>query len=174
MHLNSRIILVKQFVIVFSSLLACDSEKTTECESGWFLCNDHCYQRQSDKRSYDKAREDCATKKSMIAVPNTEAENNFLTTIMNPKAYAYTWIGFDYDNSERWEDGTSSSGTSDWRVLYEVDDSGDRGNGEPVVFMRPNGAWSFDGKGFDYEFVCEKEPGRLQLRNILRHSKGYW
>ena len=167
-------LLVKRLLIFFSSILECDSEGTTECESGWFLCNDHCYQRQADKRSYDKAREDCATKKSMIAVPNTEAENNFLTTIMNPKAYAYTWIGFDYDNSERWEDGTSSSGTSDWRVLYEVDDSGDRGNGEPVVFMRPNGAWSFDGKHFDYEFVCEKEPGRLQLRNILRHSKGYW
>ena len=105
-------------------------------------------------------------------MPNTEAENNFLTTIMNPKANAYTWIGFNYDNSERWEDGTSSSSTSDWRVLYEVDDSGDRGNGEPVVFMRSDGAWSFDGKSFDYEFVCEKEQGRLQLKMIVRHIKG--
>ena len=153
----------------FLSSLECDSGTTIECDSGWFSCNDHCYQRQSAKRSYDEARADCSAKKSKIAVPNTKEENNFLTTIMNPKAYPYTWIGFNYDNSEQWEDGTSSSGTSDWRKLYEVDDSGDRGNGEPVVFMRSNGEWSFDGKNFNYEFVCEKEPGESSPNMITKH-----
>ena len=89
-------------------------------------------------------------------MPNTQAENDFLAGTMNPNGVAITWIGFNYDNSELWEDGTSSSATNSWRVLYEVDDSGDRTNGEPVVFMRANGAWSFEPKSYSQQFVCEQ------------------
>ena len=91
-----------------------------------------------------------------LAVPNTESENTFLHSTMNPSNVSYTWVGFDYSNNELWEDGSSSTSTDGWRKLYSVDDSGDRMNGEPVVFMRPSGAWSFDSKNYDYEYVCEK------------------
>jgi len=37
-----------------------------------------------------------------------------------------------------------------------VDDAADRGNGEPVTFIRPNGAWSFDSKEQSYQYICER------------------
>ena len=128
----------------------------------------HCYQRQTQKKKYDEASADCSTKEAILAVPNTKAENEFLVTIMNPNKVPYTWIGFDYDNNELWEDGTSISITSDWRILYNVDDNHDRANGEPVVFMRPNGDWSFDSKSNEYQFVCEKLLGTL-LEELCIH-----
>jgi hypothetical protein len=39
-----------------------------------------------------------------------------------------------------------------------VDDSGDRDNGEPHVFIRANGDWSFEGPSYDYPFTCERVP----------------
>ena len=75
---------------------------------------------------------------------------------MNPNREAYTWLGFDFGNSELWEDGSSSSATSNWRVLYSVHDAGDRSTSDPVVFIRPNGDWSFDPKYYNYEFICER------------------
>ena len=73
---------------------------------------------------------------------------------MNPDD-KYTWIGFDYGNSEMWEDGTSSSGTNSWRKLNEVDDFGLR-NSQPVIFMKGDNSWQFEPKSYSYQFVCEK------------------
>ena len=127
-----------------------------ECDSGWTLFNGHCYQRQTEKLSYDQARGHCNSKGAIIAVPNTLTENVFLKGKMNPNGEAYTWIGFDYENSELWEDGTSSTGLDSWRILYNVDDSWKRNDGQPAVFIRPSGAWSFDAKYQQFQFICEK------------------
>ena len=127
-----------------------------ECDSGWTLFNGHCYQRQTKKLSYDQARAECKSKEAIIAVPNTLAENDFLKGEMNSNGEAYTWIGFDYENSELWEDGTSSTALDSWRILYNVDDSGKRNKGQPAVFIRPSGAWSFDAKNEQFQFICEK------------------
>ena len=77
---------------------------------------------------------------------------------MNPHSTSYTWLGFDFSNNDgpQWEDGTDSSQSDSWRVLYNVDDAADRGNGEPVTFIRPNGAWSFDSKEQSYQYICER------------------
>ena len=115
---------------------------------------------QGKPRTYQEAREKCITKGAIIAVPNSPEENKFLASITRQPI---TWIGFDYTDSELWADGTSSSATSSWRVLYEVDDSGDRANGEPAVFIRPNGDWSFDAKSLSHQAICEKAPGALRL-----------
>ena len=131
------------------------SVEASPCESGWTFHAGHCYRRITPGANYDSAQAVCEGFGGYIAVPNTESENNFLSSTMNPSSTGLTWGGFDYTNNELWEDGTSSGSTDGWRVLYGVSDSGDRGNGEPVVFMRPNGAWSFEGKGFVYEYVCE-------------------
>ena len=74
---------------------------------------------------------------------------------MNPNRDSYTWLGFDFGNSELWADGSPSSATSSWRELYNVHDAGDRTGPDPVVFMRSNGDWSFDPKYYEYGFICE-------------------
>ena len=88
-------------------------------------------------------------------MPNTQDENTFLAS-MNPSAVWHTWIGFDFTNNEKWEDGTASSQSDSWRVLYNVDDAADRDNGEPATFIRPSGDWSFDAKGSSFSYICEK------------------
>ena len=74
---------------------------------------------------------------------------------MNPNDEPYTWIGFNYHNSESWEDGTPSSSTSSWRKISDWGDYSLR-NSQPVLFMRPSGAWSFDPKSERLQFICEK------------------
>merc|ERR1712166_500513 len=129
------------------------------CDSGWTYFGDHCYKRMRARR-YDAAQSVCTGYSGYIAVPNTIAENTFLFSTMNPSGVAYTWIGFDYKNRQQWEDGTDSSMSSSWRVLYSVHDAAARKRGQPVTFMRRNGAWSFDPKSYRFEYVCEK-PGKL-------------
>ena len=115
---------------------------------------------------YNEARADCSAQEAIIAVPNTKVENEFLATKMNSYGTEFTWIGFDYDNKELWEDGTTNLVTNDWRVLYEVEESDARNNGKPVVFMKPNGDWSFNSKDDTYQFICEKKLSMTQYRNI--------
>ena len=103
---------------------------------------------------YNEARADCSAQEAIIAVPNTKVENEFLATKMNSYGTEFTWIGFDYDNKELWEDGTTNLVTNDWRVLYEVEESDARNNGKPVVFMKPNGDW-------DHEMNCKESGFRL-------------
>jgi len=126
------------------------------CPQGWKVHGGDCYQRQTQGKFYDAAKSVCSGLGAHLAVPNTAAENTFLTTTMNPKGDSYTWLGFDYTNGEKWEDGGSADSTSGWRVLYNVHDAADRVNGEPVVFIRPDGAWSFEGKSYNYPYICEK------------------
>ena len=121
----------------------------------------HCYQRQPHRTWWFKARAFCNSKKAIIAVPNTQAENDFLTTEMNPNKQTYTWIG--HSNGDKWEDGTSNSGTNSWRKWEDVDDYANRRNGQPHIFMRANGDWSFDGNNNLYNFVCEKTLGVLYI-----------
>ena len=116
----------------------------------------HCYQRQPDRKSWFTARGVCNSKKAIIAVPNTLAENHFLTTEMNPNKQTHTWIG--YFRWHQWADGTSDSGTDSWRKLEDVEDYTNR-NAQPHIFMRANGDWSFDGEDNAYNFVCEKTLG---------------
>lgn len=118
------------------------------------MYNGHCYQRQGGK-SYNNAREYCSGKGAIIAVPNTKDENDFLASTMNPDG-EYTWIGFDYSNSEMWEDGTSSSNKDNWRRLVDVDDFGLR-TSQPVIFMKRDNSWQFEPKSYSYQFVCEKD-----------------
>ena len=124
----------------------------------------HCYQRQPHHKYIWNAKNVCASKNAIIAVPNTLTENEFLTTEMNPNKQTHTWIG-NY-KWEQWEDGTSNSGTNSWRKLEDVEDNEDRNNGEPHIFMRANGDWSFDGKRNKYNFVCEKTLGVLYNARI--------
>ena len=129
------------------------------CDSGWIGYNRHCYQRQNGGLTYNNAKDNCKLKGAIIAVPNTQSENSFLTSTMNPNGAAYTWIGFNYENSRLWEDGTTDSATNSWRVLNEVGDYEDRARGEPTIFMRADGRWSFDPKDESLQFVCEKIAG---------------
>ena len=74
---------------------------------------------------------------------------------MNPNDEPYTWIGFNYHNSASWEDGSPSSSTSSWRKFSDWGDYGLR-DSQPVLFIRPSGAWSFDPKSERIPFICEK------------------
>ena len=129
------------------------------------MYNGHCYQRQNGK-TFNDARKDCSAKGAIIAVPNTKDENDFLATTMNPDD-RYTWIGFDYSNSEMWEDGTSSSSTNSWRKLNDVDDYGMR-NSQPYIFMKADNSWQFEPNSFRYQFVCEKKA--LGILYMTRRS----
>jgi len=140
---------------------------------GWAQYEKHCYWRQARGKQYDAAEEECESHGAYLAVPNSESENKFITSLLQNKPY--TWIGFDYDtkklsvgnamwgvrtyNNGFWEDGSHASMSSNWRKLYHVDDAGDRVNGEPVVFIRANGLWSFDAKRQSYPFICERKMG---------------
>ena len=139
---------------------------TVVCGSGWTFFEGHCYRRQIERMKYNEARADCSAQEAIIAVPNTKVENEFLATKMNSYGTEFTWIGFDYDNKELWEDGTTNLVTNDWRVLYEVEESDARNNGKPVVFMKPNGDWSFNSKDDTYQFICEKKLSMTLYRNI--------
>ena len=125
------------------------------CDVGWTGLGDRCYMRH-DPADYDTASATCESRGAHLAVPNTEAENTFLASgVMNSNRQSYTWLGFDYDDAERWSDGSPSSMSASWRPLYQVDDAADRTNGEPAVFIRANGAWSFENKDQSYPFICE-------------------
>ena len=79
----------------------------------------------------------------------------------------------DYADAERWADGSPSSMSAGWRPLYAVDDAGDRASGEPVVFIRANGDWSFESKEYSYPFICEVGAGssQLQIVNSTLHDR---
>ena len=132
------------------------------------MYNGHCYQRQGAKR-YNNAREDCSAKGAIIAVPNTKDENDFLATTMNPDD-KYIWIGFDFSNSEMWEDGTSSSSTNSWRKLEDVDDFDIR-NSQTVIFMKGDNSWQFDPNWQSYQFVCEKKALGISLYDAMTNFK---
>jgi len=143
--------------------------------NGWTEYENHCYWRQARGKQYDAAEEECESHGAYLAVPNTKSENEFFVSLLQKEPY--TWIGFDYTTKKLnlgaawwgatkdhilynygfWEDG--SSYYFRWRNLYYVDDAGDRDNGEPVVFIRANGLWSFDAKTHSYPFICERKMG---------------
>jgi len=102
-------------------------------------------------------------------VPNTDDENNFLSSTMNPSGTAHTWGGFDHWKN-KWEDGSSSTMSSSWRTLDSVDDAADRFFFEPVIFMRANGDWSFEGKSYNYAYVCEKPRSAISRMCPSFHS----
>ena len=141
---------------------------TIVCDDDWIQFASNCYQRKTDKRTYDEARNACAAEGAYIAVPNTQVENEFLAHRMNPNDADYTWIGFNYENCGKtctWEDGSSSSITNSWRKISGVDDYSLRSS-QPVLFMRgssfssfSSGDWSFDQKSGRFQFICEKSTG---------------
>ena len=122
--------------------------------------------RHIEGKKYNEARTDCSAQLAIIAVPSTQDENEFLATTMNSDGMEFIWIGFDYDNNELWEDGTTNLGTNNWRVLYEVEESNARNNGKSVVFMKANGDWSFNSKDDSYQFICEKKLSMTVCKNI--------
>jgi len=98
----------------------------------------HCYKRRpidASVANYAAAREDCRVQGLLqnqhvegfpdgypslayIAVPNSLAENKFLTgKVMNPDL-GEIWIGYDFENAERWEDGSPLDMTNSWRPIY--------------------------------------------------------
>ena len=104
----------------------------------------------------------CAAQGAILAVPNSEAENNFLASTMNA-ANVYRWIGFDHSNLRNgkrfWEDGTDNQQTKNWRSLDTVPDYDLIASGQKVLFMKPDGSWQFEPKHIQYQSVCEKTPG---------------
>jgi len=146
------------------------------CAQGWTLYagherggEGHCYKRQNAAVNYSDARTACGLlghtsvnpKQSYLAVPNSAAENTFLATTMNPNeagSDAFIWIGFDYSNGQKWEDGSNSDATSSWRVLYSQEDANhkaDETGAMPVVFMRSDGGWAFAAKTPINQYICE-------------------
>jgi len=149
------------------------------CAPGWTFWGQSCYQRQTGNPTGDwrQAKARCAALKKAtlawacspvcdtphLAVPNTLAENAFLTSTMNNGSKSYSWLGFDYSkaikpgNSQRtWEDGSTDISIT-WRNVYSVDDNKKKSS-QPVLFMRASGAWSFDpytGLPGSTQYVCE-------------------
>ena len=118
----------------------------------------HCYQRQPHVKWWFAARGFCNYRKAIIAVPNTLAENDFLTTEMNPNKQTNTWIG--YFTYHKWLDGTLNPGTNSWRKLEDVENYANKRT-KRHIFMRANGDWSFDNETKAHNFVCEKTLGSL-------------
>ena len=139
---------------------------TVGCGPGWTFFEGHCYRRQIEGMKYNEAIADCSAQEAIIAVPNTQVENEFLATTMNLDGTEFTWIGFDYDDKELWEDGTTNLSTNNWRKLYEVEESDARNNGKSVVVMNANGDWSFNSKDDIYQFICEKKLSMTFCKNI--------
>jgi len=157
-------------------LAAISANGTFTCGTGWTFWGQSCYQRQTSTPTGDWriARNKCRSLGAYtsqwscsavcghphLAVPNTLAENTFLTTTMNPGSKSYSWIGFDYlkakpaNMARVYEDGSPVTSIT-WRNVYHV---GTWTNSEPALFMRDTGGWSFDpytGLPSSTQYVCE-------------------
>uniref|UniRef100_UPI003AAB6EF2 C-type lectin domain family 17, member A-like isoform X1 n=1 Tax=Centroberyx gerrardi TaxID=166262 RepID=UPI003AAB6EF2 len=91
------------------------------CPSGWKPYLSSCYLLSSDKKTWEEARQDCATKRAHLVIINSEAEQVMLSKwLLTLGAAGQAWIGLN-DQSVRsrekkwtWVDG-SALNVSYWK-----------------------------------------------------------
>ncbi|XP_057714909.1 myelin-associated glycoprotein-like isoform X2 [Corythoichthys intestinalis] len=88
--------------------------KKNQCPAGWLAFKDNCYQFATDKRGWNSARTQCATKGGHLAIIRNREERTWLES----RSITDNWIGLrrtDVMKRWKWIDGTPlNDGIASW------------------------------------------------------------
>ncbi|NXK15044.1 CL17A protein, partial [Herpetotheres cachinnans] len=125
----------------------------TRCPNGWQQFTKTCYFFSSSTKSWQAAKEFCATFNAHLPIVNTEQENKFLANhIMDNRVF---WLGLSDTHKEgdwQWVNGHSLS-LSFWNN-GEPNNVGDHGEDCATIF--PNGRWNDVSCSNTEAWICQR------------------
>eukprot|EP00058_Branchiostoma_floridae_P003208 XP_002588696.1 hypothetical protein BRAFLDRAFT_248201 [Branchiostoma floridae] len=90
----------------------------TGCPGGFTKFEGACFKVYHQIVTYDQARQFCATKGGLLAMPKDNKTDDFLWKLKNAAdSGGYFWFGLSDENWEgrwMWEDGTIHNKSADW------------------------------------------------------------
>uniref|UniRef100_A0A4W5RS87 Uncharacterized protein n=1 Tax=Hucho hucho TaxID=62062 RepID=A0A4W5RS87_9TELE len=130
-------------------------ENKGSCPEGWRRFGCRCYYLSTEKKSWEKSRQDCLERGADLVIINSEEEQTFINGF---KSVSYVWIGLTDSVTEgtwKWVDDTPLTSPKYWW-------SGEPGGGtyqncgEIYYISSGQGVWRDLGCSFSQEWICEK------------------
>ena len=125
-----------------------------ECLEGWSRYGDHCYQGFKTKHQWEGARKACLLLNADLVSISSQAENDFVETVMKSLGIQCAWIGLTrvsagYVDVLEWSDGTPFT----FRSFRSDEPSGGQ---EHCVALEVNKDWNDVECLLHNYYVCEK------------------
>ncbi|XP_056181841.1 CD209 antigen-like protein B [Falco biarmicus] len=133
----------------------------TRCPDGWQQFAKTCYFFSSSTKSWQAAKEFCATFDAHMPIVNTEQENKFLANhVMENRVF---WLGLSDMHKEgdwQWVNGNSLSLSYVFSLIRGFWNSGEPNNvgdhGEDCATIFPNGRWNDVSCSNAEAWICER------------------
>ncbi|XP_067026548.1 low affinity immunoglobulin epsilon Fc receptor-like [Acropora muricata] len=131
----------------------CDvTGSSCNCSTGWIRFWERCYIFISNDTTRDKASEACRNYVAKLAMPKTQAMNNFLVDHMtSPMA----WLGLSDQGTEgefKWSDGEKLSSFTSWTAGHPLNSGTDF-----VKIAKDDGSWYNVGGTETSGYICTKK-----------------
>ncbi|XP_060586405.1 uncharacterized protein LOC132742102, partial [Ruditapes philippinarum] len=130
------------------------------CPTDWKSYGNRCYVLLQTKQSWYDARASCKGQGGDLASPNSQAEQDFVFSLLEYANKQNTWIGFNDIQREslyRWADGRQVMYTN-WGLNQPSHTLND--NQDCVVMQNTSGGWQDESCDVSHMFVCQMDKRR--------------
>ncbi|XP_055766466.1 fibronectin-like [Salvelinus fontinalis] len=130
-------------------------ENKRSCPEGWRRFGCSCYYLSTEKKSWEKSRQDCLERGADLVIINSEEEQTFINGF---KSVSYAWIGLTDSVTKgpwKWVDGTPLTTARYWRIGHPL---GSTLHYCAFIHHMSSGHgqwWSFDCSSSEH-WICEK------------------
>ncbi|KAM9399023.1 receptor-type tyrosine-protein phosphatase H-like isoform 3-T4 [Salvelinus alpinus] len=128
---------------------------TRSCPEGWRRFGCSCYYLSTEKKSWEKSRQDCLERGADLVIINSEGEQTFINGF---KSVNFVWIGLTDSVTEgtwKWVDGTPLTTPRFW-WSGEPDGGTYQNCGEIYYTSSGQRVWRDYDCSFSQEWICEK------------------
>ncbi|KAM9399022.1 receptor-type tyrosine-protein phosphatase H-like isoform 2-T3 [Salvelinus alpinus] len=125
------------------------------CPEGWRRFGCSCYYLSTEKKSWEKSRQDCLERGADLVIINSEGEQTFINGF---KSVNFVWIGLTDSVTEgtwKWVDGTPLTTPRFW-WSGEPDGGTYQNCGEIYYTSSGQRVWRDYDCSFSQEWICEK------------------
>ncbi|XP_053398682.1 uncharacterized protein LOC128556876 isoform X2 [Mercenaria mercenaria] len=130
------------------------------CPTSWKSYNNRCYILILDKQSWYDARASCKSEGGDLASPNSQAEQDFVFSLLQYANGQSTWIGFNDIQDEsvfNWADGRQVKYTN-WGLNQPSHTA--NANQDCVLMQNKSGGWQDASCDVSHMFVCQMDKQR--------------
>ncbi|XP_071264260.1 receptor-type tyrosine-protein phosphatase H-like isoform X4 [Salvelinus alpinus] len=130
-------------------------ENKASCPEGWRKFGSSFYYLSTEKKTWEKSRQDCLERGADLVIINSEEEQTFINGFESVK---WVWIGLTDSVTEgtwKWVDGTPLTTPRYW-WRGEPDGGTDQNCVEIYYTSSGQGVWRDLGCSFSQEWICEK------------------
>eukprot|EP00058_Branchiostoma_floridae_P004406 XP_002589894.1 hypothetical protein BRAFLDRAFT_225395 [Branchiostoma floridae] len=132
----------------------------TGCPDGFTKFEGACFKAYHHTVTYGQARQFCAGKGGLLAMPKDRRTDDFLWNLKNAAdSGSFFWFGLSDENSEgrwMWEDGTVHNVYADWGNWQEGQPNNQDGNEDCAHCNSPaKPGWNDLSCGYTAKFICQ-------------------